>query len=78
MIIENMEVVYVVYRGDRPVYVGNMQECMAHFKVSPETVRYLATPAAKRRANDGIGSNALFALRVDVYRDREEVWCGEE
>ena len=40
---------YVVYRGDEVVAHGTAEECAEAMGVRPETVRWLSTPAARRR-----------------------------
>lgn len=45
---------YSIYKGDKEIFVGTIQECMKHFNVKRETVYFWATPANKRRADTGI------------------------
>lgn len=45
---------YSVYKGDKEIFVGTIEECMQHFGVKRKTVYYWATPANKRRADTGI------------------------
>lgn len=40
---------YVVYRGDDVLCVGTARECAERLGVSESSVRWLASPAARRR-----------------------------
>ena len=44
---------YSVYKGEKEIFVGTIEECMKHFGVKRRTVQYWACPANKRRADTG-------------------------
>lgn len=39
---------YVVYQGDSVIAVGTRRECAELLWVKPETIRFYATPSARR------------------------------
>lgn len=44
---------YAVWRGDTCLAVGTVPELCKRFGVKPETVKWWASPAAHRRADNG-------------------------
>ena len=44
---------YSVYKGEKQIFVGTIEECMQHFNVKRRTVQYWACPANIRRADTG-------------------------
>lgn len=47
---------YAIYKGEKEIFVGTIEEIMKHFGVKRETVYFWATPANIRRADTGIRS----------------------
>ena len=45
---------YAIYKGEKEIFVGDIEECMQHFKVKRKTVQYWACPANIKRADTGI------------------------
>nr|DAW44079.1 MAG TPA: MerR HTH family regulatory protein [Caudoviricetes sp.] len=45
---------YSIYKGEKEIFVGTIEEVMKHFNVKKETVYFWATPANKKRADTGI------------------------
>lgn len=45
---------YSIYKGEKEIFVGTIEEVMNHFNVKKETVYFWATPANKKRADTGI------------------------
>lgn len=45
---------YSIYKGEKEIFVGTIEECMKHFGVKRETVYYWACPANIKRADTGI------------------------
>lgn len=45
---------YSVYKGEKEIFVGTIEECMKHFGVKRRTVYFWACPANKKRADTGI------------------------
>ena len=43
-----------LYKGEKEIFVGTIEEVMNHFNVKKETVYFWATPANKKRADTGI------------------------
>jgi hypothetical protein len=67
--------IYVFYRGEEPVFVGVLRECMEHFGMNERSVRWHATPTARRRANQGIDNNRLYAEKVEEGDDQGQRLC---
>ena len=44
--------IYALYRGDEPLGVGTADELAEAMGVKRDTILWLSTPAAHRRAND--------------------------
>jgi predicted transcriptional regulator of viral defense system len=40
---------YAVYKGEELLYIGTIQECAERMNVSPNTVRFYASPAHEKR-----------------------------
>lgn len=57
---------FVFYRGEKPQFVGIAEDCARHFMMSIRSVQWYATPAALRRANQGIDNQKLYAEKVEV------------
>lgn len=55
---------YAVWRGDECLAVGTVAELAERFKVRPETVRWWASPAAHRRADEGGARGRKVAERI--------------
>lgn len=45
---------YSIYKGEKEIFVGTIEEVMEHFNVKRKTVYFWSTPANKRRADAGI------------------------
>ena len=45
-----------IYKGEKEIFVGTIEECMKHFNVKRKTVYYWACPANKKIADTGIRS----------------------
>lgn len=45
---------YSIYKGEKKIFVGTIEECMEHFKVKRRTVQFWACPANQKRADTGI------------------------
>lgn len=45
---------YSIYKGEKEIFVGTIEEVMEHFNVKRKTVYFWATPANIRRADTGI------------------------
>ena len=41
---------YSIYKGEKEIFVGTIEEVMKHFKVKRETVYFWATPANKKKS----------------------------
>ncbi len=44
---------YAIYKGDKEIFVGTIEECMEHFNVKRKTVYFWACPANKKIADTG-------------------------
>lgn len=42
---------YAVYRGEKLLVIGSVSHCAQQLGIKEDTVRWLASPAAKRRDN---------------------------
>lgn len=47
---------YSIYKGEKEIFVGTIEEVVKHFNVKRKTVYFWATPANKKRADTGIRS----------------------
>lgn len=45
---------YVVYKGDEIVATGTLEECARKLHIQPSTMRWYATPSARRNENSTI------------------------
>ena len=45
---------YSIYKGEKEIFVGTIEEVMKHFGVKRETVYFWASPANIKRADTGI------------------------
>lgn len=45
---------YAIYKGEKQIFVGTVEECMKYFKVKRETIYFWACPANIKRADTGI------------------------
>lgn len=57
--------IYVFYRGETVQFVGTDTECAEHFGMNVRSVHWHATPTARRRANEGVDNNKLYAEKVE-------------
>ena len=60
-----MGIQYAVYKGDEFIFVGTLEEVAEKLGVSTKSVKWMATPAAKRRA-DKPGSTKMIIEKVEV------------
>ncbi len=44
---------YSIYKGEKEIFVGTIEECMEHFSVKRRTIYFWACPANKKRADTG-------------------------
>ncbi len=45
---------YAIYKGEKEIFVGTIEEVMRHFKVKRRTVYFWACPANIKRADTGM------------------------
>ncbi len=45
---------FAIYKGDKQLFVGTIEECMKYFGVKRRTVQFWACPANIKRADTGI------------------------
>lgn len=45
---------FAIYKGERQIFVGTIEECMKHFNVKRKTIYFWACPANVKRADTGI------------------------
>ena len=60
-----METQYGVYKGDEFIMVGSLEDVAEKLGVSTKSVKWMASPAAKRRA-DKPGSTKMIIEKVEV------------
>lgn len=60
-----MSIQYAVYKGDDFIFMGTLEEVAERFGVSTKSVKWMATPAAKKRA-DKPGSTKMIVEKVEV------------
>lgn len=58
--------VYVFYRGDDVQFVGTAEECSSHFGINIRSIRWHASPTARRRADKDENTKRLYAEKVEV------------
>lgn len=54
---------YAIYQGDKFLDLGTKEEMAEKFGIKPETVRFLASPAKRRRDKR---NNQMIAERIEV------------
>lgn len=59
--------IYVFYRGDEVQFVGVERECIEHFNITRDHLKWLATPTARRRADKDPTAQRLCAEKIDWY-----------
>ena len=57
--------IYVFYRGEEVVFVGDLEESIAHFGMNKKHITWLATGVARRRAEENPESRRLYAEKVN-------------
>jgi len=60
-----MGIQYAVYKGDDFIFMGTLEEVAERLGVSIKSVKWMATPAAKKRA-DKPGSTKMIVEKVEV------------
>ncbi len=60
-----MDTQYSVYKGDEFIFMGTLDEVAERLGVSTKSVKWMATPAAKKRA-DKPGSTKMIVEKVEV------------
>lgn len=60
-----MKFVYAIYKGDVFVDLGLAEELANKLGVTPKYIKYLASPAARRRSK----GNQLIAIRIGKDND---------
>lgn len=55
---------YAVYKGDKFLYIGNLQECANYLNVSKRTVSFYGTETYKNRGKGEYGDR-LIVIRVE-------------
>lgn len=60
-----MSIQYAVYKGDDFIFMGTLEEVAERLGVSTKSVKWMATPAAKKRA-DKPGSTKMIVEKVEV------------
>ena len=45
---------FAIYKADKLIFIGTIEECMEHFNVKRRTVEFWATPANIKRADTGV------------------------
>ena len=68
-----MEKYFALYKGDKFIDLGTAKELAEKYNVTPKTIRYLSTPANRRRIEKTKKdvSNALISVKID---DVEDLW----
>ena len=58
---------FALYKGDTFIDLGTAKELSKKYKVKPETIRYLSTPANLKRIMDRKNPkfNALITVKID-------------
>ena len=60
-----MGIQYAVYKGDDFIFMGTLEEVAERLGVSTKSVKWMSTPAAKKRA-DKPGSTKMIVEKVEV------------
>lgn len=66
-----MEKYFALYKGDKFIDLGTAKELAEKYNVTPKTIRYLSTPANRRRIEKTKKdvSNALISIKIDDVED---------
>lgn len=57
--------IYAVYKGEEFITTGTIPQLAAYFGVTQGTIRYMTTPAYRRRCKGGKNRRELFLLDGD-------------
>lgn len=56
---------FAIYKGDRFLFIGTADECAERMNVKPDFIRWMTTPAGKRRFESRKDkSKALTAVKL--------------
>lgn len=64
---------YALYKGDTFVDMGTADYLAKLLNVKRETIKWLASPTARKRRKKGEDSNALICVRIDMKELLEEI-----
>ncbi|MCM1052489.1 MAG: hypothetical protein NC483_00705 [Ruminococcus sp.] len=67
---------YALYKGDTFVDMGTADYLAELLNVRRETIKWLASPSARKRRRKGEDSNALICVRIDMnelLKEMEEI-----
>lgn len=56
---------YSVYKGDEFIFMGTLEEVAEHLGVSKESVMWMTTPSAHKRAEKP-GSTKMIVEKIEV------------
>ena len=57
--------IYAVYKGEEFITTGTLRELAAYFGIKQQTIKFMTTPAYKRRCKDGKNRREVFLLDDD-------------
>ena len=55
---------YVIYKGDKFLYIGSKKECAEYLNVKENTIYFYTTPTYSKRFMENYDSNKLIILKV--------------
>lgn len=65
------EKIFALYKGEEFIDIGTAKELAKNRKVKPEFIRYLSTPANKRRIANRKNNNKPSKALINVKMDNE-------
>lgn len=60
---------YAIYHGDEFLFIDTLEKCAERLKISSNSVKWLASPAAIRKLDKGKG-NRMVAVKLDNKKSR--------
>lgn len=64
---------YALYKGDTFIDIGTAEYLAKLLNVKKETIKWLASPSARKRRRHGEDSNATICVRINMKEVLEEI-----
>lgn len=60
----NLKKEYVIYKGDKVVFIGTKEECAKHFEVTEKTIQKWALPCRAKKAEEQGSKGLTIAVKT--------------